>query len=297
MKNNLKKFFFYIKGGIAWLYMKVYAFMIYLAVAMYYVEKDTLKVNGEAIVSMIKEKRGSVLNKFLAGERDEQYVQQFHEILRKADEFQMKKTPFEQAVAADKFAMNIGRKDPITGEIIDHHGFFDKKSKYAGKTLKEVINTQIKERTTTNDYEVIAVHSNKPVEVGLSDLLYGVDNDNKDATTIVKNSKGKFKYPLFVHRDKDVVNKIELLTETLFVKKIGMDVVMLEFYIPTKFKTIKYDDDSEVIQEIINIDNVYYKEKYGEIRGYKIDKFKNRVLHNDYEVFKFVGKIMDDVKL
>jgi len=293
MKKKSKYFLFPIKKILVWLYMKLYAFMLYLSLAMYYVEKDTLNIKGETIVSMIKEKKGSILNKFLSGERDEVYVQEFYEILRKADEFMLKKTPFEQAVAADKFSMNIGRKDPITGEITDHHGFFDKKHKYKNKTLKEVIEKETITRATKDDYEVINVHSNKPIEVGLSDLLYGVDENDKDMTTIVKKGN-KFKFPLYVKRDNHVINKIEILTETLFIKKIGMDVIQLEFFIPLKFKTNEFDNDNEIIKELINIDNVFYKEKYGEVIGYKIDKFKKRIIHNDYEVFKFIGKIMEN---
>lgn len=297
------KWYIYIRGlkkVLVWIYIRFYSLFLYLSLAAYYTEVDTLKQKGTKnvdIVQMIQYKQASILDKFVAGKFDEAYVQRFYEILYKADEFFMKKSPFEQAVAADRFAMNIGRKDPITGEITDHHGFFDNKSKYAGKTLKEVIDTQIKERVTDDDeYEVIAVHSNKPIEMGLSEILYGVDEEDNDLSYFVKGGV-KFKFPLYVKRDKNVINKIEMLTETLYIKKIGMDVIQLEFFIPLKFKTNELEDDDDIIKELININNIFYKEKYGEIIGYSIDNFKKRVIYKDYEVFKFIGKIMENKKI
>ncbi len=297
MKSKWNIYVYWLKRILVWIYIRIYSLFLYLSLAAYYTEVDTLKQKGTKnvdIVQMIQYKQASILDKFVAGKFDEAYVQRFYEILYKADEFLMKKSPFEQAVAADRFAMNIGRKDPITGEIVDHHGFFDNKSKYAGKTLKEVVETQTKERATDDDdYDVIAVHSNKPIELGLSDLLYGIDEDNKDASQFVKGGI-KYKFPLYVQRDENVINKIEMLTETLFVKKIGMGVVQLEFFIPLKFKTNELKGDDKIIKELININNIFYKEKYGEVRGYSIDRFKKRVIYKDYEVFKFIGKIMEN---
>ncbi|MEW3887702.1 hypothetical protein QOZ60_30645, partial [Pseudomonas aeruginosa] len=91
--------------------------------------------------------RNPVLEKFYAGQTDEKYIQDYYEILKKADNFIKNATPFKMAVGADRHGMNYGKIDKY-GRVYEHFGFYDNKSKHVGKTLNEVIQEVMISRRT-----------------------------------------------------------------------------------------------------------------------------------------------------
>jgi hypothetical protein len=246
--------------------------------------------------------RNQLLEKFYAGKHDEDYFQKFYDILKKADKFLRRSTSRKIAVAADKHGSNFGQKDQY-GRRYEHFGFFDDKHKHAGKTVGEVIDLEFEERRTKDDnYELLQIFNNKPTEVGLLDVYGAIkdidENESDNFSFDFFNKSKQFKFPIAILRNDDkVLNKIEHLTEFLHIKKIGFEYRQLEFFIPLKFKTIELVDDSQILKELIDINNVHIYDEYGQLNGWGIIEFTKRTKHNDtHEVFKFKAIEMKIIK-
>jgi hypothetical protein len=247
--------------------------------------------------------RNPVLEKFYAGKTDEKYVKDYYELLKKADKFIRTATPHQMAVAADKYGTSYGMKDQY-GRRYEHYGFFDEKHKHAGKTLGEVLTMELDERRTKDDdLPLLYIFNNKPVEVGLANIMDVLEKPDKEdaeyeykVVDVFKKSK-QFTFPIKVSReDQNAVNKIEQLSEYLHVKKIGFEYRQLEFFIPLKFKTSELPEDDPIFKEIINIKQIYIRDEYGELRGFGIIKYTKRITYNDtHEVLKFEGIEMEIV--
>ncbi len=237
-----------------------------------------------------------LLEKFYAGQKDERYTQDFYEILKKADEFISKSDATKYGVTADKYSMSYGKKDKW-GRRHEHYGFFDPKSRHHGKTLYEVIKEENKERKTNDDdYELLYIYDNIK-SISLGDVwnefeekfkigeAFELDNDVR--MNILKKEKNRLR---IIRMNGDVVkNKIEDLTDYVHVKRISDTMMQLEFFIDRKFKVENFDENSNIFKEIINIDEVWLENDYGEIDGYKVDEYKKRMYYNDnYEVIKFL---------
>lgn len=275
--------------------------MIYLSIALRNTEINLLKADPDNLDENRKKTtrklhHNPLLEKFYAGQRDEKYVKDYYELLKKADNFMRNATPHKKAIAADKWGMNVGRKDQY-GRRYDHVGFFDDKHKHSGKTIGEVLGAEMEERKTTDDdYEILHIFNNHPIEVGLSKVNGFVD-DNFNVNDLNNISK-TLEFPMKVNRDdKEVVNKIEQLTEFLHVKKIGFEHRQLEFFIPRKYGTENFNESTDIFKDLTTINQIFIHDEYGEIIGFRIDKFIKRIIHNTYEVWKFDGVEMETINL
>ena len=339
----MRKFFLNI---ILWIYLKLHTFGIALGIALFNTETEILKAdpidgNEKNNHTQRMRSRNQLLEKFYAGKTDEKYVQEYYEVLKKADKFIRTATPHQMAVAADKYGTSYGMKDRY-GRRYEHYGFFDDKHKNAGKTLGEVLALEFEERRTKDDeLEIMYIFNNHPIEVGFANVFDSVGEKTKgyeiieikenmwnfidnfpcstldgyknhefpsyitkigfkknsiDIVDINKASK-QFKFPInIVRENKNIVNKIEELSEFLHVKKIGFEHRQLEFFIPLKFKTTELDEDSDIFKEIIDIQQVFIRDDYGELIGFGVDKFVKRIKYNDtHEVLKFDGIEMQTV--
>ncbi|MFW6243481.1 MAG: hypothetical protein ACOC2W_04910, partial [bacterium] len=217
--------------------------------------------------------RNPVLEKFYQGQTDKKYVKEYYEILKKADLF-IKKSDYTK------------------------YGFFDPKSKNYGKTLQEVIDEERENRRTKDDnYEIINICNNQKIVGGLNDS-FELLKENNNGELVLSNVLDQIrndKFPVKILRnDDEVINKIELLTDFVHVKRIDDEYRQLEFFVNLKFGTDKYDDDSQIIKDLININNVWTYNDYGELNSYKVLNYKKRIKYNDtHEVFKFFCKEMD----
>lgn len=301
-----------LKKIILWLYIKVHSIFINISIALYNTETELLKAdpnitNEKDKKNQRKRHRNEILEKFYAGKRDEKFVKDYYELLEKADDFKRKSTPFKQAVAADKHAKSYGQKDRY-GRRYEHFGFFDDNHKHAGKTIGEVIDIEMKERRTKDDeYELIQIYNNEPIECGVSKYIGNgsIDKTQKKSKKVIfnqnvvvgddvlydiNNVSSVLEYPIKIHREIDVINKIEQLTDFLHVKKTAFDYRLLEFFIPLKFKTNTLSDNDKIMKELISIKEIYVKDDYGNLIGYGVSDFVKRIIYNDqYEVFKFNG--------
>lgn len=281
--------------------------MINISIALYNTEVEILKANPDDLDESKKKTtrklhRNPLLEKFYAGQRDEKYVQDYYELLKKADKFIKTATPHQKAIAMDKYLRFDDKKDPY-GRRYSSTGFFDEKHKHAGKTIGEVLELEYKERRTQDDdYELLFIFNNTPIEVGLAkvvDVVEKIEKENLGYEYIVndiQNKSKQFEFPLKAVRNSDVLNKIEELTEFLHIKKIGFEHRQLEFFIPLMYKTNEIGDDDKIFNELINIREIFLKDEYGQLRGFGITKFLKRINHNNtHEVWKFQGIEMEVV--
>lgn len=286
----MKKFFINI---ILWVYIKVHTIFINLSFAMQDEAMSNLDVDEKNKKNQ-RYFRNVLLQKFEQGQRDEKYIQDYYVLLKKADKFMRNATAHEKAVAADKWGMNVGIKDKY-GRRYDHVGFFDDKHKHAGKTIKEVLEAEMLERKTNDDdYELLAIINNDPIETGLSKVEEVVDEEL--LVTDMLNKSKTFEFPIKITRETEVLNKIEQLAEFMHIKKIGFDHRQLEFFIPLKFRTSGITVGSEIFTELIDIKHVYVIDDYGEMVGFNVHGFEKRIKYDDtHEVWKFRGIEMQTI--
>lgn len=291
----------FFKRVILWIYIKIHSILINISIALYNTEVNILKANPDDLSEKKKKltnrlHRVSFLNKFHAGQKDEKYVKDYYELLKKADEFMKTATTHKKAVVADKYSMSLGRKDKY-GRRYEHIGFFYDGHKFAGKTIGEVFEIEMKERRTKDDdYELLYIFNNKPIEVGLSKIKDVVDDEFKLKDLI--NKSKTFEFPMKINRtNENVLNKIEQITEFLHVKKIGFNHRQLEFFIPQKFKLHEVNEESQIFKEIVDINQVYIKNDYGELIGYNVQEYFKKIFIDDkYVVLKFNAIEMETIK-
>jgi hypothetical protein len=277
--------------------------MLYRAEVDAQADPNVIREGDKKIQRMLH--RNQTLEKFYAGNTDEKYVREYYELLKKADKFIRVATPYQMALAADKHGSSYGMKDQY-GRRYEHYGFFDEKHKNAGKTIGEVLVLEFEERRIKDDdYELLSIHDNKPIEVGFVKVLDVVEKTKKEnadfdyeVQDMFKKSK-QFEFPIKVVRDNEnTTNKIEQLTEFLHVKKIGFEYRQLEFLIPLKFKTNDYTEDSDIFKELIDIKEVFLRNNYGELIGYGIIKYIKKINYNDtHDVFKFEAIEMQNMRV
>jgi len=281
-----------------WTAIKIHSILLMISIALKNTEMEILKADPNDISENKKTHqkwfKSPLLQKFHAGQRDEKYVQDYYKLLKKADEFTLNASHHKKAVAADRWSMNLGEKDQY-GRRYDHIGFFDPNHKHYGKTMKEAIEQEKKERRTNDDnYELLTIIDNKPIPVGLSEIDSVVDEEY-NVNDLQKVSR-KYKFPIKVDRKRDVTNKIEELAENMHIKKIGFEYRQLEFFIPLKFGIDKIKNNSKIFKELVNIRYVYVKDAYGELAGFNVQKFTKRIKYSDiYEVWKFYAKEMKTI--
>ncbi|MFW5847552.1 MAG: hypothetical protein ACOCVF_01350 [bacterium] len=275
--------------------------MLRIAIALHNVE-ETIKADPFDLFNdkeWVIQHKSELLQKMQQGQKDEQYVQDFYEILKKADKFWKTASPEKVAMAADKYGMSLGKKDRW-GRRFDHYGFYDPKSKHYGKTLKDVMETEVKEKVLDDDnLSVQFMFSNHPIIEGFSKLNELVEQPDGSFRALTEPEKAKLKkFPLrIIRNDDNVVNKIEQLTEYLHIKKIDHEYRILEFLIPRKFGVHTIEEDNIIFKELIDIDQVWIRDEYGTMYGYKIEKYYKRVkeFKDEFEAIKFTGKQIENI--
>jgi len=293
MKNIFRKV-------LLWLYLQYHAIMINISIALYNTEINILKADpadldgsGDKITNFIMH-RNPFINRLMQGQRDEKFVQDYYEVLKKADKFIRTATPLKYATTADKHSMSYGQKDKW-GRRYEHMGFFDEKHKHAGKTLGEVMQLEMEERRLKDDnLPIVYMFNNTPIEEGIVKTfdkeLKETGNDEYVGMNTYEKSKVK-KFPIMINRsEENVTNKIEQLTDFLHVKRLDDTHRYFEFYIPKKYKLNSVPKDSVIFKQIITFDEIWVREKYGELVVFRVDEFKKHVDVDDhYEVLKFYG--------
>lgn len=237
---------------------------------------------------------------------DEKYVEQFYEILKKADKFLRSANPAKVQKTAGKFGLNYGMKDQH-GRRFEHYGFFDEKHKFYGKSINEVRKLEVaKKQLVDDDYPVIVMYQNKKEFSFNESAAVIMDNDNGFFAPEIHELARMKKYPLIVTRKEKVANRIEQLTEYLHVKRITDEAFILEFFIPNKFMLENVPDDSPVFKELIDIQMVLFKDEYGDANWYAVTEYYKRDVYNKFtekgnpnpnghDIVKFKAKPVKDM--
>ena len=313
-----------MKKIINYIYGSIKLFFIRISIGLYNTEQEILKVDPNTLNDKNKKNqkirtRNPLHRKMEKGQKDEKYVEDFYEVLKKGDEFLKNATPEQMERVGKKNSMSIGMTDdelanvgriPNTkkkdkwGRRYDHFGFFDPKSKHYGKTLNEVIQEEIKQRKTNDDdYPIEIMFSNKPMDFSLTKSFDLMEQSNNNVYEIINSyEKSKqAKFPLKVNRKTNVLNKIEELTEYVHIKRVSDDIKIIEFFIPAKFGLNDLNKNDTIFNEIIDIDMIWVKDQYDNKFGYKINQYKKKVdILNEkidenniiYNVLKFDAKII-----
>lgn len=219
---------------------------------------------------------------------DEQYVQQFYEILKKADKFLRSANPAKIQRTAGKYGLNYGMKDGF-GRRHEHYGFFDDAHRFAGKSLKEVRDLEVSERTLEDDdYPVIIMYQNKKEFSFLESASIILNNDKGFYAPEIHELARMKKYPLTIVRDGEVRNRIEQLTDYVHVKEISSEHKIVEFFISKKFGLEKITNDDSIFKELINIKQIWFKDEYGDKNAYAVKEFYKR---GEYKKYTEKGEI------
>src|SRR5690349_17521257 len=96
---------FFKKIGL-WLYLTAHSFFIRLSISMKNVEEDLLKADPNDLDDRKKQQqqmrhKNPIAQKMVQGQKDEKFVQDFYEVLKKADAFMKNSTPSQMQVAAE----------------------------------------------------------------------------------------------------------------------------------------------------------------------------------------------------
>jgi hypothetical protein len=252
------------------------------------------------------------------GVKDQKFVDDFYEVLKKGDEFLEKADPEKIAQVAGKHGMVVGMKmgpdgKPIAfkkdedGKVVrdrtgipiqkdefgrryDHYGFFDPKHKHYGKTIREVTIAQVNDRKLKDDdFPIEYMINNTPV-------MQGVDEGLVMGQLTTPEQAKRFVFPLKVIRENETTNKIEQITESLHVKRIDETHRILEFIIPKKFGLSKHDKDSKIVKELIDFKQIWHKEKYGDRYGFTITGLHKIVEIDKYDVIKLKANLIEKVR-
>ena len=286
----MKKLFNFIK-------IFFYSLFFRISIALYNVNNEIFKLDLKNGKEQKKKHDNKLIQKLLDGIKDEKFVKDYYEILKKADKYMKEATPEKIAMSADKWGMNFGKKDKW-GRRYEHLGFFDPSNKNYGKTLGEALQQEVEERKTKDDdYPVEFMFDNFPIDFGFTKINELKKNEEGyEALNEYEKSKVK-EFPLRVNRDdENILNKIEQLTEHLHIKKVVNEKRILEFFIPKKYKVFDYSEDSNIFKEIIDIKQVWIKDEYHNLYGYTIDNYYKRIDYDErFIVIKFKGNKINKI--
>jgi len=295
----MKKFFLNIA---LWVYLKLHTLGIALGVALFNTESEMLKgglSGGDERNNHTQRmrNRNQLLEKFYAGQTDEKYVQEYYEVLKKADKFIRTATPHQMAVAADKYGTSYGMKDRY-GRRYEHYGFFDEKHKHSGKTLGEVLALEFEERRTKDDdLEMMYIFNNHPIEVGLVNVFDIVGRKTKgiNIVPITENYGDVIDFPVTHLRD------IEYRETPSYINKIIFKWDALDFVDMNKTsKQFKFPinvirENQDVINKIEELTEFLHVKKIGfehrQLEFFIPLQFKTNELDEDSDIFKEIVNI------
>ena len=292
----MRRFFMNI---VLWLYLKFNAFGTALGVALFNTESEMLKGNlsgGDERNNNTQRMRhrNQLLEKFYAGQTDEKYVQEYYEVLKKADKFIRTATPHQMAVAADKYGTSYGMKDKY-GRRYEHYGFYDDKHKNAGKTIGEVLIEEFEERRTKDDdLEILNIFNNTPIEVGLT----GVGNflgEKSKGYNIVKINEEEWNFIDYFPSSPLTIKSLKHQPLPPYIIKIGfkkdaIDIVDIN-KISKQFKfPLEVIRENEVVNKIEKLTEFLHVKKIGfEFRQLEFFiplKYKTSEIEEDSDIFK-----------
>lgn len=290
----MKKFF---RNIILWIYIKLHTLLIAIGVALFNTEQEILKADpdnlkeGDKHVQRMRH-RNQLLEKFYAGKTDEKYVQDYYELLKKADNFIRTATPHQMAVAADKHGTSYGMKDKW-GRRYEHYGFFDEKHKHSGKTMGEVLQMEFEQRRTKDDdLEIMYIFNNTPIEVGLKDIGESIGRKTKGMyiAPITEDYGDVVEYPVTHLPDVQIretppyVNKIIFKWDAIDIVDINKASKQFRFPISAVRDNEKAINKIEELTEFLHVKKIGFEHR--QLEFFIPLHFKTSEIDDDSDIFR-----------
>jgi hypothetical protein len=293
----MKKFF---RNIALWVYLTLHRAILAISIALFNTEQEILKADPNDLDernnhTQRMRHRNMLLEKFYAGQTDEKYVQEYYEVLKKADKFIRTATPHQMAVAADKYGTSYGMKDRW-GRRYEHYGFFDDKHKHAGKTMAEVLEQEFEERRTKDDdLEIMYIFNNHPIEVGFANVFDSIGEKGSGVRVVDIWEVNLIKYPMS-HVDENKVGEKVVRTRPSYVREIGfqrkaIDIVdinraskQVTFPIHAVREREKVVNKIEELTEFLHVKKIGFE--YRQLEFFIPLHFKTSELADDSDIFK-----------
>jgi hypothetical protein len=220
-----------------------------------------------------------LLESMRKGEYNEQYVDYYYEILKRADDLVLNSTPEQMRLLAERYGMgshatarynHIAKKEQVT---------------YNGRDRQQVYRDEINRRTTSDD--------NFPVERMVSNR-----KSLKNVLDHAMGGKPVYDYAIKVQRMFQTQYNIERITEYLHVKVLQSEYNgrLLEIYIP-KNQGVRHLQQSNpaIFEEFKNISGVSFADDYGNVTYYRVHGLYRISDQGMYDVVKFKANKIENI--
>lgn len=255
MEDN-NKLFEYIKNAPNEIKNALIGILLNTSIGLANVENSLLKNNDETGNTGNKIQINNIKNNLLAtmkrGEMNEEYVQYYYKILEKAEDFMNTTSSSDIKLALEKNGMLLTEN----GNNADIHRYLNNKNDY-NKTEHKL--------------------SNNTIEVSLKNNVYLIDQYNTNSTPDSYDSTIK------CNTSTNVLNRIELYTDTLKVEVLPNNGRILNFYVPIKYPVDQMTNDFNKIKQVSFTTNI------GKKYSYNIKFIKNIKKEINYTIISFEG--------
>lgn len=181
----------------------------------------------------------------------------------------------------------------------DHSGDGNEIKNFQSDLLRSLYNGEYNKEYVLKFYQILKLADKKEYDVDFSRIdsnkTHSIDNfkliniinnkiEIKNPEEVILLNKEPIKLTTIKSKDNNRKYKIEEYTEYLHIKKYNDTEYLLEFYInqENKIDIIKND--------LIDITNIYYTDKYGDVSEYVITNFYKESIYNFNHILKFVAK-------
>ena len=235
------------------------SFFIKISLTLSKLENDLFKNSKDKIYSGDGSEVDNIQNELLKslrkGEYNKEYVDKFYKILKISDNI----------IEGDKSILkNISKKYGMDRGNEDLNFYLNSNISYDKSKNKERYNSK-------DGYEIENIIKNN-IEV-LNPL------------EVLKNEK-PIKITKIKSKNIDRENKIEEYCEYLYIKKYNNEYKLLEFYVNKDININSY------IEDFKKIDNIFFKDKYGEFNNFNIMEYTGIDELNNYNILKFKAKLI-----
>lgn len=179
----------------------------------------------------------------------------------------------------------------------DHTGDGNEIKNIQSDLLRSLYNGEYNKEYVLKFYQILKLADEKLFKVDFSKIdKRKIDNEDdyqliniikniievKNSEEVILENKQPIKITKLKSRDYNRDYKIEEYTDYLHIKKYNDNEVLLEFFI---------NENNEIdINKLINLNNIYFTDKYGDLVEYKIIKFYKLTIYNFNHVLKFIAK-------
>lgn len=220
-----------------------------------------------------------LLESMRQGKFNQQYVEYYYEILKRADDLVLNSTPEQMRLLAERYGMG----DQATARY--NHLAKKERIVFDGRDRNQYQREQMNSRVTSDDnFQIERMVTNRKNLKNVLDHAMG--------------AKPIYDYSIKVQRMFQTQYNVEQITEYVHVKILQSEYNgrLLEFYIP-KGQGVRNLQVSNVaiFNELTNITGVAFSDDYGNLTYYRVHGFYKLGEKGMYDVLKFKANIIENV--